>query len=493
MTRITQARPDPSGAERGSARVLAPAGAPATRPAGTRPPLGRSLSARLLLLTVVFLLIGEVLIFVPSMARFRQVYLEERIAAAHLAAIAPAYEAMRPSPAIEDALLSHAGVLSVLIVRDEPLLMLGMEAPVDLTIRLGEAGWATLVAQAVATFYHGGQRVIRVIGPSPMALGTTVEITLTELPLHAAMTDYAWRILVLSLVLSMIVAGMLFFALRRLIVLPLAEITRRIAHFHRQPEDQSLAASPRRRSDEIGIVDRELEAMTRDLRQALAQKTRLAALGEAVSKLNHDLRNILGTALLVSDRLERSADPAVRSVAPRLIQTLERAIRLCQDTLDFARSRPAQPRLVPLPLRELVAEVLGGLAPPAGRQVANEVPPGALVHGDPDQLHRLFLNLAKNAVDVLPEGGRLTVACRPAGDRLVVEVRDTGPGLPDSVRARLFEPFAATTSKAGSGLGLAISREIARAHGGEVELLATGDSGTTFAVSLPAARVRDAA
>lgn len=477
-------------------RMTAPAAAdqrPTDHDPLGRAPFGRSLSARLLLLTVVFLLIGEILIFVPSIARFRQVFLEERIAAAHLATIGPATAGERPAPPIEDALLSHAGVLSVTIIRDRPVLMLGLEAPVDLTVDLAEAGWATLVRDAFATLLHGGQRVIRVVGPSPMAYGTTVEVTLTELPLHAAMTEYAWRILVLSLVLSAIVGACLFIALRLLIVRPLADINRRLAHFHRHPEDASLISRPSRRQDEIGIVDRELDAMTRDLRQALAQKTRLAALGEAVSKLNHDLRNILSTALLVSDRLERSADPAVRAVAPRLIQTLERAIRLCQDTLDFARSRPPEPRIAELALKALVDEALGDLDPPEGITVENEVAAGLLVRGDADQLHRLFLNLAKNALDALSPGGRLRFSSRMEGWRMVVDIADTGPGVPAAVRARLFEPFAATTSQNGSGLGLAISREIARAHGGELELLATGPAGTTFSVSLPAAMASAAA
>ena len=460
---------------------------------GNRPPFGRSLSARLLLLTVVFLLLGEILIFVPSMARFRLVYLEERIAAAHLATIGLGYEGRQPSPAIEDALLTHAGVLSVTIIRDRPVLMLGMEAPVDTTIELGGEGWPQLVAAAVDTLAHGGQRVIRVVGPSPMEFGTTVEVTLTEMPLHAAMTDYAWRILMLSLVLSLIVAALLFFALRQLIVRPLTGITERLARFRLQPEDQSRDGTPSPRSDEIGIVDRELDAMTRDLRQALAQKTRLAALGETVSKLNHDLRNILGTALLVSDRLEGSSDPAVRAVAPKLIQTLERAIRLCQDSLDFAKSRPPRPRLGEVALLPLISEVLTALQPPPATRIDNEVAPGSLVRGDPDQLHRLFLNLAKNALEAMPEGGRLSFRSRHDGGSVLVDIGDTGPGLPAAVQERLFQPFARSGDSAGTGLGLAISREIARAHGGELRLLATGEHGTTFSLSLPAATARAAA
>jgi len=460
---------------------------------GSRPPFGRSLSARLLLLTVVFLLLGEILIFVPSIARFRLVYLEDRIAAAHLSTIGLGYASERPSPPIEDALLTHAGVLSVTIIRDEPVLELGMAAPATTTIDVAETSWPRLVADAALTLLHRGQRVIRVVGPSPMERGTTVEVTLTELPLYVAMTDYAWRILILSLVLSLIVAAMLFVALRRLIVTPLSTITAKLALFRQRPEDQSRDGTALGRSDEIGIVDRELEAMTHDLRQALAQKTRLAALGETVSKLNHDLRNILATALLVSDRLEQSAAPAVRAVAPKLIQTLERAIRLCQDALDFAKSRPPRPRLASVELRQLIDEVVAALQPPPLTRIENTVAAGSIVRGDPDQLHRLFLNLAKNAIEAMPDGGLLTFASRHDRRSVTVEIGDTGPGLPEAVQQRLFQPFARTGDSAGTGLGLAISREIARAHGGELALLATGADGTTFRLSLPAAAIRAAA
>jgi len=190
-----------------------------------RPPFGRSLSARLLLLTIGFVLLGEVLIFLPSIARFRLVYFEERIAAAHLATIGLGYEENRPSPAIEDALLTHAGVLSITIVRDQPLLMLGLVPPVDRTIRLDEQSWLDLIADSFITLSQRGRQVVRVIGASPMELGTTVEVTVVEIPLYVAMVDYAKRIVALSLVLSLIVGGMLFISLRCLIVNPLASVT----------------------------------------------------------------------------------------------------------------------------------------------------------------------------------------------------------------------------------------------------------------------------
>lgn len=456
------------------------------RPQGDHPPPGRGLSARLLLLTVGFLLLGEILIFVPSIARFRHVFLEERIAAAHLATIGVTERGHPPSLALADALLSHAGVLSITIERERPVLMLGMLPPVERTIDITDRSWLGLVLEAFSTLYHGGRRVVRIMGPSPMEAGTTVDITLTEAVLYAEMIEYAKRILYLSFALSLIVGLLLFASLRSLIVRPLARITAKIAQFRRHPEDSSLDVPPLRRSDEIGIVDREVDAMTRDLRQALAQKTRLAALGEAVGKLHHDLRNILATALLVSDRLERSADPEVRAVTPRLVQTLERAIRLCQETLDFARSRPPRPSAVPLALRGLVDEVTALLPPAEGPiTIVNAIAADVAVRADPDQLHRLFLNLAKNALEAMPAGGTLTFRNHCLADRLTVEVEDTGHGLPDAVRDHLFEPFTTSTSSSGAGLGLAICREIAMAHGGDLRVRKSDDSGTVMLLTLP--------
>ena len=461
------------------------------RPPTDHPPPGRSLSARLLLLTVGFLLLGEVLIFVPSIARFRHVYLEERIAAAHLATIGITERGRPPSLALADALLSHAGVLSITIERERPILMLGMLPPVERTIDITDRGWLGLTLEAFSTLYHRGRRVVRIVGPSPMEVGTTVDVTLSESLLYAEMIDYARRIILLSFALSLIVGLLLFASLRWLVVQPLARITAKIAHFRRHPEDHSLDAPPLRRSDEIGIVDREVAAMTRDLRQALAQKTRLAALGEAVGKLHHDLRNILATALLISDRLEHSADPAVQAVTPRLVQTLERAIRLCQETLDFARSRPPQPRATLVALRPLVDEVTA-LLPPAGVPIAvvNEIPPDVAIVADPDQLHRLFLNLAKNALEAMPAGGRLVFQSHSRAGETVIEIEDTGQGLPEAVREHLFEPFTTSTSSSGAGLGLAICREIARAHGGDLRVRKSDASGTVMTLTLPAATSR---
>lgn len=456
-----------------------------------RPPPGRGLSAKILLLAVIFVLVGEVLIYVPSIARFRATYLEERIAAAHLASLALDVPHAGPlDPELEARLLEHAGVLAITLWRPSAELMLGRPGPVERVFDLRERSPALLVRDSLGTLLALEDRAIRVIGRSVREPDTTIDIILDERPLRDAMLDYSRRILELSLVLSAVVALLLFASLRRMIVRPLRRVTESLAHFRRRPEDATADRPPSRRGDEIGVVERELASMRRELRQALNQKTRLAALGAAVSQLTHDLRNILASAVLVSDRLEVSADPAVRRVAPRLVESLDRAIRLCVDTLAFARAQPVPPRLARFRLRPLieeVAEVVTGDEPAI--VWLDKVPVALEVVADRDQLFRVLLNLGRNSRQAIGEGpGEIRVEARAVGDDVVVELADTGPGIAAEVLPHLFESFSASTRADGSGLGLAICREILAAHGGTIRLLDSGPDGATFQLRLPRRR-----
>jgi signal transduction histidine kinase len=451
-----------------------------------RPPPGKGLSARLLALTVAFVLLGEVLIYIPSIARFRATFLEARLSAAHLASRTVELGESETLPtALEQALLSHAGVLSVTLWRPFGQVMLGRIDAVDRVYDLREAGPLQLVVDSLETLGHGGQRVIRVLGPSPQHPDTLVDIVLDERPLWLAMVDYSWRILALSVALSMIVALLLFLSLRRMIVQPLARISRELQLFRERPEDTSADPPAIARSDEIGIVERELVEMRDRIRQALAQKTRLAALGAAVSRIHHDLKNILASGVLLSERLDRSADPAVRKVAPRLIEAMERAARLCADTLSFASSRPTPPRPRRFRLRDVVDDVLGGVEA-ANVLTRAELPDGLELVADPDQLYRVLLNVVRNARQVLAtDGGEIRITARTGADGLEIDIADSGPGLPEKVRERLFEPFSATSKAGGSGLGLAIARELMRAQGGDIALVDSSPAGTIFRLTLP--------
>jgi signal transduction histidine kinase len=460
-----------------------------------RPPsLHRSLSARLLVLTIAFVLLGEVLIYVPSISRFRKVYLEERIAAGHLATLSlEAAGESGVSTDLEAELLAHAGVLSVTLRAPEARLMLGELPPVDAVFELGEAGPPTLILHAFDALLHGGDRTIRVMGASPQAPAVLVDISLQERPLWTAMVDYSWRILNLSIVLSLMVAFLVYCSLQILIVRPLRRVTESVVAFRHRPEDFDSQVPPAERGDEIGVVQNELGRMQHNLRTALAQKTRLAALGSAVTKINHDLRNILANAIILSDRLEQSQDPDVRHVAPRIVDSMDRAARLCSETLTFSRAQAVLPQKTSFALAPLIEEVGAatmaaerGDAEPGPVRFRNEVRADLLIRADRDQLFRVLLNLARNAREALPEhGGLISITAWEEQGRTLLEVADTGIGMPASVREHLFEPFSGSTRAGGSGLGLAIAREIMAAHGGDIELVQTGADGTLFRLTLP--------
>jgi signal transduction histidine kinase len=286
---------------------------------------------------------------------------------------------------------------------------------------------------------------------------------------------------------------LVFLALHYMFVRPLRRMTANMVAFHGQPENPASVIVPSRRRDEIGTAERELAAMQGDLAQMLQQKSRLAALGLAVSKINHDLRNLLTTAQLFSDRLSSLPDPRVQRFAPKLMRALERAIAFCESTLSYGRAAEAPPdrRSTALdPLVEEVRETLG-LGPDTPVRWVDAVERGLTVDADPDQLFRILLNLARNAVQALesrvpgdPSLDQVRITGRREGAVVVIEVSDTGPGVSERARAHLFEAFQGSTRTGGTGLGLVIAAELVRAHGGNIHLV-EGTIGATFRVTIP--------
>ena len=278
------------------------------------PSLTRGLSARLLVLTISFVMIGEVLIYVPSISRYRLVYLEERLAAAYEATLAlEASPDGMVSADLEQQLLLHARLRSIALRRPAAsYLMLGEPKQIDATFDLSQETVYSLIRDAFTTLIQTENRVLRVMGPARLDPRIIVDVTLDESPMRDEMYDYSRRILILSIVLSLMTAAMVYLSLHRLIVRPMRRIITRMASFKENPEDRSKDLGSTLRGDEIGVAQRELAEMQRGLRVALRQRAHLAALGEAVSKISHDLRNILSTAALVSERLADSDDPEVR-------------------------------------------------------------------------------------------------------------------------------------------------------------------------------------
>jgi signal transduction histidine kinase len=456
------------------------------------------LSAKLLLLTILFVMLAEVLVFVPSVSNFRRQWLMERLAAAQIASLAAEAAPGGQLPSmLRDELLEKAKVKAIAVKRDASrvlVIQMDMPAEIDAAYDLRHASWLALIGDALMVYVAPDDRVIRVIGEPSMAEGEVIDVVMGEGPLKAAMLRYGLDILGLSILISIITAALVYLSLDALLVKPMTKLTWNIVRFSQQPEDPTRIIAPSERRDEIGTAERELSAMQKELADTLTQKSRLAALGLAVSKISHDLRNMLSSAQLLSDRLRAVKDPTVQRLVPKLIASLDRAIRLCERTLDYGQAQETPPKRKRFPLAPLVGEIGDslGLPRPGVIDWMVEVEPDLQVDADRDQLYRILSNLCRNAVQALESGeeesGEIIVSARREGAVSIVEVADTGPGVPERARVHLFEAFQSVARKGGSGLGLAIAHELVQAHGGQIALV-NNEGGATFRVTIPDAVV----
>lgn len=455
----------------------------------------RGLSARLLILTALFVLAVELIMLVPSLASFEQDWLVGRVRDAELASLAvEASPAGTVSERMAGELLEGAGVVSVAVGSDGVRRLL-LQAPrlartpelIDLR-RRSPLGW---IAAPFETLAPGPSRVLRVVERPQFRSGDFIEILVPEAGLKHELTAYALRLLGVSVVVSGLAGLTVYLALNAFLVTPMRRITTAMERFRARPEDPAARIPLSGRHDEIGRAEAELDRMQDDLRAALQSRARLAALGEAVAKINHDLRNMLASARLVAERLAGLNDPRVTRALPRLERALDRAISLAQNVLAYGKTEepPPQPRALPLASAAAAAGEDAGLSAAATPLVV-DAPEGLEVYADPEQFHRILVNLFRNAREALEDAGRTDGRVRlsaEAEDRETrIRIADNGPGVPERAREKLFQPFAGSGRAGGAGLGLAISRELARAHGGELELMETGPEGTVFELRLPA-------
>lgn len=445
-----------------------------------------SLTRRLLALTIAFVLVAEFLIYLPSLANYRRTWLQNKIDSAYLTVLlAGAVPGFLIDDATRRELLESAGVQAIMINRDgNEILSMAREDFVDrdYAYDLRETGIFRSIPTAINGLL-GHNRVIDVTGVSPNPV-IVVTVRIDEGPLTQALWDYSARITFLSLFISVFVAGGLFLVLRRGIIQPVQRITRAITRFRQDPEKSSESWQPSGELDEIGIAEQELWIMQEDLRRALKQQEHLAAMGTAVAKISHDLRNILATAQLLSDYLVTSADPEVRRIAPRVIASLDRALKLCTDTMRYGRAQEAVPNKEVTGLAELVREVAAtsGAAPIGQIVVDIDVDVGLTVLVDRDQMFRALLNILRNALQALGVNGTCRVTARVDQKNLWIDVVDNGPGLSARAQENLFRPFNAAAK--GTGLGLVIARDLVRLQGGDLEMVSTGPTGTTFRIIL---------
>ncbi len=453
----------------------------------------KTLSGRFLILTIVFVMLAEVLIFVPSVARFREDYLNARLERAQIASLALEAEDMISSD-LETELLATAGVFNVVLRRDEVRqLMLASDIPSPITASFDlrdPTAWA-LIRDAMTRLLDPEDKVIRVIGDPVKEAGLLIEVTLSTVPLRAAMLDYGRRVLVLSLVISLITAGLLFLAVRSLLVQPIRGVVGHMQDYAENPEDARKIITPTASVHELHEAETALQSLQTQLTSALKQKERLAQLGGAVAKVSHDLRNILTSAQLFTDRIEASEDPTVRRLAPKLVKSITRAVNLCETTLAYGRAEEPAPQLEAVALHALIDDVLESEAltvDDSSISFKSEVPTDFEVQADRDQIYRVLSNLTRNARQALQSArrpGEIVISAQEQTNSWHISVQDNGPGLPARAKENLFTAFQGGTTKGGSGLGLAISAELVRGHGGALVLEKSNETGSCFTVELP--------
>lgn len=453
----------------------------------------RTLSGRFLILTIVFVMLAEVLIFVPTVARFRQDYLLSRLERAQIASLALLADDML-APELEQELLTNAEVYNVVLRRDEMrqlVLSSPIPAPISQTFDLRFDGPFKLIGDALSRMVNGSDEIIRVIGAPVRDAGLLIEITMETAPMRAAMIDYGVRIFWLSLLISVVTSVLLFVAVRFLLVRPIKGVVDAMQSYAKAPEDARRIIAPTSSVTELREAEEALLSLQTELTQSLKQKERLAQLGGAVAKVSHDLRNILTSAQLFTDRIETSDDPLVVRLAPKLVNSITRAVSLCESTLAFGRAEEPAPTLTMVDLSQLVADVIESerlAVDGASIELHAAIPAGLVVRADPEQLFRVILNLVRNARQAIfatRQPGQVVVSASESSANWMITLCDTGPGLPQKAQENLFTPFQGAVRKGGTGLGLTISQELVRGHGGMLSLKSTSEEGTCFEICLP--------
>lgn len=469
---------------------------------------GGGLSTKLLLLTILFVMISEVLIYVPSLANFRNTWLVDRLERAaialRVAEESGSFDMLSDSAAGE--IMEELGVQTIAVQRDglrQLIAMSDMPSMVTSEFDTSSMQPANAIMEAIQSLLNGKKRTTRVVGTAhglndAEGNPVEVEIVLTEDQLHDDLLEHSFNILKLSLVISIITASLVFLALRAMFVRPFRRVTQNMMNFSEDPEDPARVIAASKRGDELGIVQNQLADMQSELQTMLGEKRALADLGLAVSKINHDLRNILASAVLISDRMQSIDDPAVQRFAPKLVRALDRAIAYCQSTLSYGRASEAPPTIRVVQLQALVAEVseVLGLDAEATVRFENQVPRDATIDADPDQMFRVLLNLSRNALQAMQTNGSemadsvincLTIKAWNEDGQNCITVSDTGPGIPPELHGTLFKAFQSSSGPGGTGLGLAIASELVRAHNGSLTLDQTGQ-GASFTIRLPIRR-----
>ena len=464
---------------------------------------GFGLAARVLAVTIGFVLLAMSLFYVTRLTAHREMLLHGKIGAVQTTV--DAFGMAAPTPPPQD--------LSRKILNSVDVKWMAIETPVGRhefvtaggplesveSVTADDSSYFESMAATFHALFAAPGTVVKLSAPA-QANEPAIEFAFDETTLVQSLKRVSYNFLTISLTIAAVVTCVLWAALWRMVLQPVRRLTSNIIAFGESPQDGSRVIAPSGRGNEIGRAEAALAVMQGSLAHELAQGKRLAELGMAVARINHDLRNILSAAQLISDRLATIPDPLAQRLAPRLVATLDRAIQFCQSTLTYGASRELPPSRRRFDLSELVSQVVesGQAEHDAAVDYNIDIPPRFCVHADPDHILRVLENLSRNAAQALMTKGATDgrpkairfAAIRTDGLALI-EISDTGPGFPPDQYDRIFEPFHKSTSDVGAGLGLAIAADLVTRNGGAITLApAKADDfycGARFLIKLPTA------
>lgn len=438
------------------------------------------------------MLLAEAVIFLPSASNHRKTWLEDRaMSAGHLAiALKAAPESynrmMLAQTFMEDTNISVVSVET----NGQSRLVLGTPpdtADIEVLDLRNDLG-GLMLGPTLASF-SDKEGYFRVLAKPPPGEFETLEYLVPKRALQQAMEKYCHNILGLSILIAIITGVMLYSVLRFLIVKPLQCLGDDVAEFQEDPSAPLKKKRTHDRKDEIGDLSRSFTEMQEGVQSSLEQRKRLADLGLAVSKINHDLRNVLTSAQLVSDRLAMDKDERVKKMGERLVRAVDRGVRIAEGVLDYSSEKEEVLELETINLFDLAEEAATDtLRRYKGVGFENKIDPKLSAQADADHTYRIFQNLIRNAAQALkdrPEA-MVTIEARNGGNKVYATLSDNGPGLPDKVRESIFTPFSTGGGRGRTGLGLTISKELAEAQGGNISLVNSDENGTAFELELVA-------
>lgn len=460
-------------------------------------PFYRRMRVRLLLLITLSVFITEIMVFMPSIASMQQSWLEDHHQSAKaISMVLAASPDMTLSRNLQDNVLTATDALAISIIKDKQEYHLATAehiGKIDEVIDLPSYSETKALLDSLTTLYFGGNKTLLLRGPID-GTGIYLEVTVSDTKLQKAMVEFSWHFIVISLTIAIVAATSIYLIVHELLVRPLQNIYTNMLDFVIEPHNPSRILVPEPRRDELGITQKRISIIESELQKSYAHQKHLANLGLAVSKINHDMRNILASAQLMSDHLADAKDPMVKKIAPKLIKAIDRAVTYSQTVITYGRTQEPAPKRQHLLLHDLVDDVFESLTLPGSDEVefTNAVPVDLTVDADDEQLHRVITNLCRNAVQAMVERedgsdkpNKLTISGHRIDNTTIIDVVDTGPGLLSKAKEHLFSPFQGSTKKNGSGLGLTICEELIHAHGGTIQLIDDDKAGAHFEIRIP--------